>query len=148
MEFTVPSPLGAQATLMAQRPIRPAPDPNRVEKSPAAGETRADAHNTQEHGNTQALTDDRERNAIEPPPDPNQPVGPPPTFQMNVLEMERELHQRLAQIELARSLSEGQESQPEQLTEVDEATDAPEILQDDSSPQTDDPISAEVTKNS
>lgn len=148
MEFTVPSPLGAQATLMAQRSVRPAPDPNRVEKSPTAGETRADAHNTQEHGNTQALTDGRKRNAIEPPPDPNQPVGPPPTFQMNVLEMERELHQRLAQIELARSLSESQEPQPEQLTDVDEAPDAPEIRQDDKSPQSDDPVSTEAAQNS
>jgi len=148
MEFTVPSPLGAQATLMAQRPTRPAPDPNRVEKSPTAGETRADPHNTQEHGNTQALTEERQRDAIEPPPDPNQPVGPPPTFQMNVLEMERALHQRLAKIELARSLSGDRAPQSEPAADAEKALGAPEIRQKDTSPQSDDPFSAEATQNS
>lgn len=148
MEFTVPSPLGAQATLMAQRPTRPAPDPNRVEKSPTAGETRADPHNTQEHGNTRALTEGRQRDAIEPPPDPNQPVGPPPTFQMNVLEMERALHQRLAKIELARSLSGDRAPQSEPAADVEKALATPEIRQKDTSPQSDDPFSAEATRNS
>lgn len=148
MEFTIPSPLGAQATLMAQRSVRPAPDPNRVEKSPTAGETRADAHNTQEHGNTQALTDGRKRNAIEPPPDPDQPVGPPPTFQMNVLEMERELHQRLAKIELARSLSDDRAPQPDQVTKAEETPNAPANRQADTSLQSDDPVLTETTQNS
>lgn len=148
MEFTVPSPLGAQATLMAQRSVRPAPDPNRVEKSPTAGETRADAHNSQEHGNTQALTEGRKRTAIEPPPDPNQPVGPPPTFQMNVLEMERALHQRLAKIELSRSLSEGQDPQPEQVTKTEETPDTPEIRQKGTQPHRESTVSTEATQNS
>lgn len=148
MDFTAPSPLGAQATLMAQRPVRPAPDPNRVEKSPTAGETRADAHNTQEHGNTQSLISGQKRDAIEPPPDPDQPVGPPPTFQMNVLEMERELHQRLAQIELARSLSDGQAREFEPLLEAQEASNAPETRPDEASPQSDTPVSAKTAPNS
>ncbi len=104
MEFTIPSPLGAQATIAAQQPARPAPDPTRVEKAPRAGKARADTHNATNHGNTQAPSNRANRNATEPPPDPNQPVGPPPSFQVNVLEMERELQQRLAQIELSRSL--------------------------------------------
>ncbi|SPF76889.1 hypothetical protein ALP8811_01906 [Aliiroseovarius pelagivivens] len=104
MEFTIPSPLGAQATIAAQQPARPAPDPTRVEKASKAGKTRADTHNATDHGNTQTQRHGAKRNAAKPPPDPNQPVGPPPSFQLNVLEMERELQQRLAQIEFSRSL--------------------------------------------
>ena len=148
MEFTVPSPLGAQATLMAQRPTRPAPDPSRVEKSPTTGETRADAHNTQEHGNTHSLIKAGTRDAIEPPPDPDQPVGPPPTFQMNVLEMERALHQRLAQIELARSLSEDRASHSVQAAEDDQPPDTPAISDADTPTQSDDPVFAEAARNS
>lgn len=126
MEFTIPSPMGAQATLMAQRPARPAPDPTRVEKPPNAGKTRADSHNTQEHNNTQTLNNSQKRDVIEPPPDLDQPVGPPPTFQMNVLEMERELHQRLAQIEFSRNLEDRkalQETDIEQEDLVEQASD-------------------------
>ncbi|NDW53518.1 hypothetical protein [Aliiroseovarius sp. PrR006] len=148
MEFTVPSPLGAHATLMAQRPTRPAPDPTRVEKSPTAGETRADPHNTQEHGNTQSLIRTETRDMLAPPPDPDQPVGPPPTFQMNVLEMERELHQRLAQIELERSLSEDRASTSVQVAEEDKAPGAPEIPSVEPPTQSDDPVSTETPQNS
>lgn len=104
MEFTIPAPLGAQATIAAQQPVRPAPDPTRVEKAPKTDKARADAHNANDHNNAQVANPGQRRETVEPPPDPNQPVGPPPTFQMNVLEMKRELHQRLAQIEFSRGL--------------------------------------------
>ncbi|MCK0143129.1 hypothetical protein [Aliiroseovarius sp. F20344] len=95
MEFTLSSALGAQASIAARQPARKAPDPTRVEKANNTGKPRADAHNSQDHG-TQRI--------LHQPPDPDQPVGPPPSFQLNILEMERELQQRLAKIEVSRTL--------------------------------------------
>ncbi|SMR83275.1 hypothetical protein SAMN04488030_3190 [Aliiroseovarius halocynthiae] len=112
MEFVLPSPLGTQATLTAQQPARPAPNPTRVEKTPSSGKSRADAHNTQDHGNTRPLSEKLLKDVYSPPPDPDQPVGPPPTFQLNVLEMERQLQQRLAQIEFSRALESDRASLP------------------------------------
>lgn len=131
MEFTLPSPLGAQATLAAQQPARQAPDPARVEKAPKAGKARADAHNASDHSNAQTLNSNQKRDGIEPPLDPEQPVGPPPTFQMNVLEMERELHQRLTQLEISRSLGDQPPLQTPEPTHEDPAEQIPDAVDQD-----------------
>ena len=124
MEFVLPSPLGTHATLTAQQPARPAPNPARVEKAPSSGKSRADAHNTEDHGNTKSLPEMLRKDVFSPPPDPDQPVGPPPTFQLNVLEMERQLQQRLAQIEFSRALDSDRVPQPK-TENADQVSDAP-----------------------
>lgn len=117
MEFTLPSALGAQASIAARQPARKAPDPTRVEKTDTTGKPRADAHNSQDHG--------RQEN-LHQPPDPDQPVGPPPSFQLNILEMERELQQRLATIELSRRLVDG--ASPPDTAPSTAPTDDPPIM--------------------
>lgn len=106
MDFIKPVPLGAHASLAASTPVRRPVDASRVEMPSGSGKTRADMQNAKEHGAEEAERDiaalrrDRSERL-----DPEQPVGPPPSFQVNVLEMERELQQQLAQIEATRQTS-------------------------------------------
>lgn len=99
MDFSIPSPLGAHATLSGQLPVRKPPDSSRVETAPDTGKTPADMHNSKDHGEDGATLTKMAQQLL----DPDQPVGPPPSFQMNVLEMEQELQHRLASIEALRN---------------------------------------------
>ncbi|WP_432448941.1 hypothetical protein [Aliiroseovarius marinus] len=103
MDFSLPSPLGAHATLSGQLPVRKPPDSSRVETAPDTGKTRADMHNSKDHGEDGASLTKLAQQLL----DPDQPVGPPPSFQMNVLEMEQELQHRLASIEALRNQQNG-----------------------------------------
>ncbi|WP_371168135.1 hypothetical protein [Aliiroseovarius sp. 2305UL8-7] len=107
MEFTVPAPLGAHASLLAQMPTRKPPDSSKVEAAPDAGKARAHMHNSNRHG----TADDGEhisRADVDEDIRPDTLAGPPPTFQINVLEMEQKLQQQLALIEAERA----QQNQP------------------------------------
>ena len=103
MEFTIPAPLGAHANLLAQTPVRKPPDLSKVETAPDAGKARADMHNSKDHGQTPQKTEPRTGLSDRLDIDTNQPVGPPPSFQVNVLEMEHRLQQKLARLEAVRA---------------------------------------------
>ena len=99
MEFTFPAPLGAQASLMAQVPVRKPPDSSKVEAAPDASKTRADMHNATQHGSG----NDVDKHETEEDIRPDTLAGPPPTFLINVLEMEQKLQQQLARLEADRA---------------------------------------------
>lgn len=103
MEFMLPAPLGAQANVLAKIPVRKPPDISKVETAPNAGKARADMHNATSQGDpvqdglvqsTRELDDDI---------GPDTLAGPPPSFQVNVLEMDQKLQQKLAVIESERA---------------------------------------------
>ena len=99
MEFTIPAPLGAQASLMAQVPVRKPPDSSKVEAAPDAGKTRADMHNATQHGSGNEV----DKHDTEEDIRPDTLAGQPPTFLINVLEMEQKLQQQLARLEADRA---------------------------------------------
>ncbi|MCK0139324.1 hypothetical protein [Aliiroseovarius sp. F47248L] len=103
MEFTIPASMGAQANLLANLPVRKPPDSTKVEIVPDAGKARADMHNT-EHHNTAFPA----QNKTAPPTtsvevEPDTLAGPPPSFQVNVLELDQMLQQKLARLETERA---------------------------------------------
>lgn len=111
MEFSIFAPFGAHANIMAQLPARKPPDPSRVESPDHTGKTRADMHNaTGEHSETQQLK--RHTSPPETEPDPKDLTGPPPSFDLNVLEMDRKLQQQLARIETERAAADHTGVQP------------------------------------
>ncbi|MCI2394002.1 hypothetical protein [Aliiroseovarius sediminis] len=103
MEFTIAAPLGAQANLIANSPARKAPDTSKVEATPNAGKARADLHNSaKQHDPAQ----DRRHlapSALEDDVSPDTLAGPPPSFRLNLLELDQKLQQQLARIETQRT---------------------------------------------
>ncbi|MCK8482891.1 hypothetical protein MUY21_02475 [Aliiroseovarius sp. S2029] len=103
MEFTIPAPLGAQASLLANMPVRKMPDSTKVEAAPNAGKARADMHNSARHGADQSRQSEVTPRPSDLPVDPETLAGPPPSFQLNVLELDQKLQQQLARLETHRA---------------------------------------------
>ncbi len=105
MELTRPAPLGAHASLLANTPVRKPPDSSKVEAAPGAGKPRADMHNTQTHHDVLPAPERKTSTAAEAGAgiDPDTLTGPPPSFQLNVLELDQKLQQKLARLESGRT---------------------------------------------
>lgn len=101
MEFAGPAPLGPFASLAAEMPLRRTNDVTRVQPGASAGNTTGHAGRRPEQDvraaearDIQALRREMERRDL--------PAGPPPSFQVSVLEVESDLKQVIARIEAAR----------------------------------------------
>lgn len=104
MDISAPSPISAQATLAAHAPVREPPAVAQVDPSPASDGTRMDSNTANGEGRSDLAQDARQRLAHqERLEDPKTPTGPPPTFQITLLEVEQDLHNILARLEMARS---------------------------------------------
>lgn len=112
MEFSLFAPFGAHANIMAQLPARKPPDPSRVESPQNTEKARAHMHNaTGDHAEAQQFKQTGQtKNSVSgtdsgagSDPDPKDLTGPPPSFDLNVLEMDRKLQQQLALIETERA---------------------------------------------
>lgn len=103
MEFTIPVPLGAQASLLANTPVRKPPDSSKVETAPDAGKARSDMHNSHKQSPPLNGRETVARRLADEEIRPDTLAGPPPSFQVNVLEMDQRLQQKLARIETVRA---------------------------------------------
>lgn len=122
MEISAFAPFGAHANIMAQLPARKPPDPTRVESPPDAGKARAEMHNSNsEHGDAGQL---KHNGGSASDLDAKDLTGPPPSFDLNVLEMDRKLQQQLARIETERATADSTGLKPAGQTEV-QAADEP-----------------------
>lgn len=98
MDSSGPVPFGAVVTLAARIPLHPPPDPRKV--APGTGPGRTDADPDRLPGQETGTARDR---AARAPVDPQTPAGPPPAFEITLLEMEADLRQIIARIEAARA---------------------------------------------
>lgn len=110
-----------QAALVANRPTEPPPSSRRVEpqkdtaRSGLGGreDSRADVNAAQMRA---TLRDDE-----------NRPAGPPPSFDVSLLEMERDLRKMIARIGIERSMAQDREAvRPTGEQDVPEAAQSPE----------------------
>jgi len=103
MDVAGPAPLSTHANLAAQMPTRAPPEVRRVDEGAASTRTRTDAntHRRQEDVAASARDLARIRQAMA---DPQQPTGPPPSFEVSLLEVESDLQQVIARIEAQRNL--------------------------------------------
>ncbi len=102
MDVPKPAGPGTWATSAIDLTPRKVATPHRVPPSPPAGHTRADTHDTPDQNR---LTDDlrqsaelrreMERRALMP--------GPPPAFELNLLELDGQLKELIARIEATRA---------------------------------------------
>ena len=102
MEFIGPAPLGPFAALAAEMPLRKASDVKKVKPGAKTGDTTADARQNQaqdarsaEARDIAALRREMERRDL--------PTGPPPSFQMSLLEVEADILHVIARVEAART---------------------------------------------
>ncbi|MDE9450459.1 hypothetical protein J3R80_08260 [Aliiroseovarius sp. Z3] len=103
MEFTIPAPMGPQASLLANSHIRKPPDTSKIEAAPDAGKARADMHNAAHNSTAFQAQDKTAPASTEVEVEPDTLAGPPPSFQVNVLELDQMLQQKLARIETERA---------------------------------------------
>ncbi|SEW26148.1 hypothetical protein SAMN05444851_2543 [Aliiroseovarius sediminilitoris] len=103
MEFTIPAPLGAQASLLANTPARKPPDSSKIEAAPNAGKARADMHNSKNPSAASQARDKAAPTSSEVEIEPDTLAGPPPSFQVNILELDQKLQQKLARLETERA---------------------------------------------
>ena len=125
MEFTKPAPLGAQGSLLANTPARKPPDSSKVETAPDAGKARADMHNSTKQHTPFSGRETAARTASEDEIGPDTLAGPPPSFQVNVLEMDQQLQQKLARIETDRARAQQDDQSVAKLGNDDGSDDAP-----------------------
>ena len=102
MEFAGPAPLGPFASLAAEMPLRKANDVKKVQPGAKAGDTTADVGQkpgqdarAAEARDIVALRREMERRDL--------PAGPPPSFQVSLLEVEADIQQVIARVEAART---------------------------------------------
>lgn len=137
MDIMAPSPISAQATLAAQAPVREPPSVSTVDPSPAAENARMDANTANGEGGGDTAADARQRLAHrERVEDPKTPTGPPPTFQVTLLEVEQDLQNILARLEVARSLDRDAEAVRPDVPPRAEAKLAPETAGQSGAPTT------------
>ncbi len=114
MELFSPNNLGAQAAHAHRVPVHKPPDITRISETETSEKTGADARQkSQIAANSQtvnALTEQRQQQEKQ-----DKPAGPPPSFEVSLLEVEQDLKQVLARMEISR----GQERDAEAVrTEV------------------------------
>ncbi len=102
MDVSGPAPFGAQARLAAQMPARTPPEVPVVDKSHNTNRTQGDTNtDRRDEDNAQAARDmHKMRDARR---DPDVQTGPPPAFEVTLLEVEQDLQATLARLEAARN---------------------------------------------
>ena len=99
MDISGPAPIGGHASLAAQMPTRTPPEVPVVDESRRTDQAQTDANTAHRDGNAaEAARDQREARR-----DPDVPTGPPPTFEVTLLEVEQDLQATLARLEATRN---------------------------------------------
>lgn len=102
MEFAGPAPLGPFASLAADMPFRRTNDVKKVQPGAQAGDTTG--HAGQKPGHDARAAEARDIRALRREMERRDlPAGPPPSFQVSLLEVESDLQQVIARIEAARN---------------------------------------------
>ena len=99
MELSGTAPFGAQASLAAQMPARTPPEVPVVDESRDTRHTQGDSSSTNRDSNNAQAT----RDLVAARRDPEVQTGPPPTFEVTLLEVEQDLQATLARLEAARN---------------------------------------------
>lgn len=102
MEIARPAPMGPIAALAAEMPLRKVPEVRQVDPGKGMGESAADARGTPRQAENAAAARDidafrREMERRE------KPAGPPPTFEVSLLEVNQDFRRVMARIEAARA---------------------------------------------
>ena len=99
MDISGPAHLGGHASLAAQMPTRTPPEVPVVDESRRTDQTQTDANTAHRDGHAaEAARDLREARR-----DPDVQTGPPPTFDVTLLEVEQDLQATLARLEATRN---------------------------------------------
>ena len=102
MEFSGPAPLGPYVTLAAELPWRKSTDVRHVEPGDRADNSAGEAGRRPDQNATAAAARDitalRREMARR-----DKPAGPPPSFEVSLLEVEQDIKQVIARIEAARN---------------------------------------------
>ncbi len=99
MDISGPAPFGGHASLAAQMPTRTPPEVPVVDESRRTDQAQTDA-NTAHRDGTAADAARAQRDARR---DPDVQTGPPPTFEVTLLEVEHDLQATLARLEATRN---------------------------------------------
>ncbi|WP_300512806.1 hypothetical protein [Aliiroseovarius sp.] len=99
MDISGPAPFGAQASIAAQMPTRTPPEVPVIDESRRTDRAQTDA-NTAHRDGTAA---DAARDLHAARRDPDVQTGPPPTFEVTLLEVEQDLQATLARLEATRN---------------------------------------------
>ncbi len=117
MDISGPAPFGGQASLAAQMPTRTPPEVPVVDESRRTDQAQTDANTAHRDGTAaeaaRALQDARR--------DPDVQTGPPPTFEVTLLEVEHDLQATLARLEATRNHDRDAEAVKAQAPEPAEA---------------------------
>ncbi len=104
MDIQAQAPFGSPANPAARMPSQTAPSVPPVTESDASGKPGADTRQTgHQTDNAAAARDIRAQHQRRV--DPDLPTGPPPAFEISLLEVERDLQQVIARLEAARTRS-------------------------------------------
>lgn len=99
MDISGPAPIGGHASLAAQMPTRTPPEVPVVDESRRPDQERTDANTAgRDNDAAQAARDLKAARK-----DPDVQTGPPPTFDVTLLEVEQDLQATLARLEAARN---------------------------------------------
>lgn len=99
MDISGPAHLGGHASLAAQMPTRTPPEVPVVDESRRTDQAQTDANTAHRDGNAA----DAARALREALRDPDVQTGPPPTFEVTLLEVEHDLQATLARLEASRN---------------------------------------------
>ena len=104
MDLSGAAPIGARWALPVMAPETRVTAVTQVQKQSGSSGAGTDAHDTPEQDQHSATSRDllALRRAVE---DGNRPAGPPPSFDVSILEMDRDLKQILARMEVDRAKS-------------------------------------------
>jgi hypothetical protein len=101
MDNPAQAPLATTALLGSRLALRPPPDPRRISAGTGSARTGADPRRTPDQ--KAAMAPAHSERKAPAPVGPETPAGPPPAFQISLLEKEAGLMQRMARIEAARA---------------------------------------------
>ena len=102
MEFAGPAPLGPLASLAAEMPLRKLNDVKKVQPGAKAGDMTSDIG--QQPGQDARAAEARDITALRREMERRElPAGPPPSFQVSLLEVETDIQQVIARVEAART---------------------------------------------
>ncbi|MDA5094190.1 hypothetical protein O2N63_08820 [Aliiroseovarius sp. KMU-50] len=99
MDISAPSPISAQATLAAHATTRDASEVAKIDPPPKLDQTRSDTHTASGERHSASSDTRQMQERREMLRDPQTPAGPPPTFQVTLLEVEQDLQNILARLE-------------------------------------------------
>jgi len=98
MDLFSPLNQASQINSVARIPVHKPPDPNRISAAQASARSQTNPQDTS-HNRANADLAREARKA----PDPDRPAGPPPSFDVSILEQELGFKQTIARLESARS---------------------------------------------